>query len=290
MASPGLVVQTRPYNATVRLSLIGFGGIVLLSSSQKRAQSVVGQAFDAGVNYFDVAPLYGDGEAERKLGLALAPYRDSVFLACKTMQRTAKGAEQELHRSLRRLKTDHIELYQFHAVTRTDEVEEIFANDGAMKTFLTAREAGKIRYIGFSAHSEEAALAMMDRYSFDSVLFPVNFVCSAQGNFGPRVLSRARELGVARLALKSLAYTPWPFGEKHTHPKCWYKPVDDPDLARLALRFTLSEDVTAALPPGDEQLFRLALTIARTFTPLTARERGSLQTAASTLQPLFTSY
>lgn len=277
----------RYFKNEVSLSILGFGGIVVMGQSQKKASTMIAEAVDRGINYFDVAPAYGDGEAEEKLGPALEPYRQSIFLACKTMHRDVKGTRKELDRSLKRLRTDHFDLYQFHAVTTMDEVNQIFAQDGAVETFLKAREEGKIRFIGFSAHSEEAALAMMERFQFDSILFPVNFVCYAQGNFGPRVLQRAKEKGVARLALKPLAYSPWPKGAEHTYPKCWYKPIDDPALALQSLRFTLSEDVTAALPPGDENLFRLALETASSFTPMTAEERSVLLASTKGREPLF---
>ena len=183
----------RHYRDDVDLSVIGFGGIILMGMSQREGDRVVAEAVDSGVNYFDVAPSYGDGEAEKKLGPALAPYRKRIFLACKTMERDAGAAGKELVRSLQRLKTDHVDLYQFHAVTELEEVDRIFEAGGAMETFVKAREDGRIRYIGFSAHSEAAALAMMDRFSFDSVLFPFNLVCYAQGQFGPAGMKTAKE-------------------------------------------------------------------------------------------------
>jgi aryl-alcohol dehydrogenase-like predicted oxidoreductase len=248
---------------------------------------VVSEAVDRGVNYFDEAPSYGGGEAEEKLGPALAPYRQEVFLACKTTARDAAGAEADLETSLRRLKTDHVDLYQFHAVTRLDEVQEIFSGSGAMKLFARARSQGKLRYIGFSAHTEEAALAMMDRFSFDSILFPVNLVCYARGNFGPAVMARAKEKSVARLALKMLARGPWPAGGKKNYPKAWYKPIDVLEEARNALRFTLSEEITAAIPPGDLGLFRLAVNLASEFRPLTPKERAEIIASTEGMTPLF---
>ncbi len=279
----------RKYNTDVDLSVIGLGGIVLMGMRQQEANRVVAETVDRGVNYFDVAPLYGDGEAEQKLGPALAPHRKNAFLACKTLERDAKGAEAELATSLKRLRTDHFDLYQFHAVTAIDEVERIFARGGAIEAFVKARDAGKIRYIGFSAHSQEAALAMMERFSFDSVLFPFNHVCHAQGNFGPAVMKVAKEKGVARLALKMLARGPWPEGAKRTYPKAWYQPIVSPEEARKAVRFTLSEDVTAALPPGDIGLFRLAVEMAAEFSPLTAAEREAILAETKGTTPLFRS-
>ncbi len=269
------------------LSIIGFGGMLCVNQSPEKCANIVAESFERGVNYFDVAPSYGNGEAEQKLGPALEPYRKRSFLANKTMQRDAGGARRELEQSLRRLRTDHFDLYQFHAVTTLEEVDAIFSKGGALETFLQARVAGRIRYIGFSAHSEEAALELRQRFDFDSILFPFNVVCYSQGKFGPRVLERAKEKGVARLALKALAYSPWTSGSRHTHPKCWYQPITDHGLAKQALRFTLSEDVASAILPGEEELFRLGLEIAANFTPMNKSEREKLLAETEGIHPLF---
>ncbi len=276
----------RPYRDGIELSILGFGGMVVVGMEQSAADAIVGESFDHGINYYDVAPFYGDGEAENKLGVALEPYRNRVFLACKTLQRTAEGARRELNRSLKRLRTDHFDLYQFHAVAEAREVDEIFSAGGALEAFVEARREGKFRFIGFSAHSVDAALAMLERYPFDSILFPVNYICYARGRFGPQVIRKARSLGAARLALKSMAHGRWHRGEERKYPKCWYRPIDDRSEARAALRFTLSEDVTAAIPPGDERLFRMALELAANLHPLTARERGELLESTRGLKPL----
>jgi aryl-alcohol dehydrogenase-like predicted oxidoreductase len=279
-------IPQRLYRDDVHLSILGLGGMLLLGMEQPAVDSIVSESVGMGINYFDVAPFYGDGEAEEKMGIALAPHRDRIFLACKTLERSAGNAQEELEQSLRRLRTDHFDLYQFHAVSDMSEVEEIFSPDGAMKTFLRARKQGEIRYIGFSAHSVEAALGMLERFHFDSLLFPINFICYARGNFGPQVMEKARELGVARLALKALAHGPWRKSDKRNYPNCWYRPIEDRDLARQALRFTLSEDVTAAIPPGDERLFRMALELAPELAPLDAVEREALLASTRGLRPL----
>jgi aryl-alcohol dehydrogenase-like predicted oxidoreductase len=279
-------ISKRRYKDEVKLSILGLGGMVLVDLDRKSADSVVAEAFERGVNYFDVAPFYGNGEAEKSMGIALAPYRNRVFLACKTLERSASGALSELDESLRRLRTDFIDLYQFHAVSDEDEVEEIFAPGGACEAFLLARQKGKIRYIGFSAHTVEAALSMLERFPFDSILFPVNFVCCERGHFGPQVLEKARNLGVARLAIKAMAHGPWRKNEKRIYPNCWYRPIDDRDLARQALRYTLSQNVTAAIPPGDIRLFRMALDMADDLPPLNTQEYGELTATASNLRPL----
>jgi aryl-alcohol dehydrogenase-like predicted oxidoreductase len=279
-------IAKRRYRDEVELSILGLGGMMLVDLDRKTADRIVARSFEDGINYFDVAPFYGDGEAEKSMGIALTPYRNRVFLACKTLERSAAGALAELDESLRRLRTDFIDLYQFHAVTDESEVEEIFAPGGACEAFLLARQKGKIRYIGFSAHTVQAALAMLDKFPFDSILFPINFVCCERGNFGPQVLARAKELGVARLAIKAMAHGPWRKNDKRVYPNCWYRPIDDRDLARQALRFTLSQDVTAAIPPGDIRLFRMALEMADDLPPLSAREQQALAASTRGLRPL----
>jgi aryl-alcohol dehydrogenase-like predicted oxidoreductase len=279
-------IPKRLFRDDTHLSIIGLGGMTLIGMEQNKVNDLISESIALGVNYFDVAPFYGNGEAEQKLGAAIASYRNKPFLACKTLARNAEEARVELERSLRNLRVDCFDLYQFHAVSDESEVKEIFAPGGAMEAFDKARRQGKIRYIGFSAHSVEAALAMMDRFPFDSILFPVNYINYARGNFGPQVMEKARRLGVARLAIKAMAHGPWKKNEKHIYPNCWYRPIDKPELARQALRFTLSEDVTAAIPPGNEGLFRLALSLAPELAPLKLEERKELLASARTLRPL----
>jgi aryl-alcohol dehydrogenase-like predicted oxidoreductase len=280
-------IPKRRYRDDVDLSIIGLGGMLLVGMEQASADRIVAESLERGVNYFDVAPFYGNGEAEQRMGNALGSRRRGIFLACKTLDRSRAGAKAELEQSLRNLHTDHFDLYQFHAVSDMEEVEEIFAPDGAAETFLLAKKQGKIKYIGFSAHSAEAALAMLDRFQFDSILFPVNFICCEKGGFGPQVIERAKELDVALLAIKAMAHGPWRKTDKRKYPNCWYRPIENKELARQALRFAFSEGATAAIPPGDEGLFRMALELARDLPPLGADERQQLLTSTRRLRPLF---
>jgi hypothetical protein len=144
-----------------------------------------------------------------------------------------------------------------------------------------------VRFLGASAHNAEAAISLMDRFQLDSVMFPVNFVLYQEGNFGPQILAHAKEKGVARLALKSMAYTTWPDRNHDAWRKCSYQPIDQPELAEKAVRFTLSEDVTAAISPADEKLFRMALDFAEKFRPLEAKEREDLLARAHGIRPIF---
>ncbi|QHI67901.1 aldo/keto reductase [Tichowtungia aerotolerans] len=250
-------MQKRTLGKTgAELSVIGFGGIVVTNVSPAEADRYVGEAIDRGINYFDVAPQYGN--AEERLGPALKPYRDEVFLACKTEKRDAAGARSALENSLKLLKTDYFDLYQFHGVPSVEDAEQILAPGGALETALKAQKEGLIRHIGFSAHSQEAALLLLNSFDFTSVLFPVNFRCWIDGGFGPKLIQKAREKEVGILALKALANRPLEEGEQKKWTKCWYVPIDTLDEAIPALGFTLSLPVTAAVAPGHIELLRLA--------------------------------
>jgi aryl-alcohol dehydrogenase-like predicted oxidoreductase len=284
-AGPGGLERRALGKTGEKLSIVGFGGIVVASATTEQAAERVRAAIDAGVNYFDVAPSYDN--AEDMLGPALEPHRKGVFLACKTQGRTKGAATAELESSLKKMRTDHFDLYQHHAVTKKADVETILGPGGAMEAFEAAKKAGKVRFVGFSAHSVEAATALMDGYAFDTILFPVNYAVWHAGGFGPQVLAKAKEKGMGILCLKAMARGPWPEGATRHHPKCWYEPLATPEAAAMGLRFTLSHPVTAAIPPGDETLFALALKLAAGFKPLSDAEVETIKARGLAATPLF---
>jgi aryl-alcohol dehydrogenase-like predicted oxidoreductase len=270
-----------------RLSIIGFGGIVVMNEDSGAAANIVAEAVDRGINYFDVAPSYGN--AQERLGPALAPYRKNCFLACKTEGRMKDDSRAQLEQSLKFLETDHVDLYQFHALTKMTDLDKVLGPGGAMETMEAAKKEGKIRYIGFSVHSVETALAAMDRYNFDTVLFPLNWLLVSQANFGTQILRKAQEKQMGILCLKSMAKTVWPADQKQDHPepKCWYQPAGFPDEASLGLRWTLGHPITAAIPPGDERYFRLAMDVAQSYKPLEPHEEQTLLSGGKGVEPLF---
>ncbi len=269
-----------------KLSILGMGGIVVMNLEQSRANSIVAEAIDRGVNYFDVAPSYGD--AEIKLGNALKGKRDKVFLACKTDGRTKDDARKELEESLKRVGTDHFDLYQLHAMTTQEEFEKVIGPSGALEEFVKAQKEGLIRYIGFSAHSDKIAIKLMETFDFDTILFPINWVLTFKENFGPAVIEKAKSKNMGILAIKALALTTKPKDDEK-HPKSWYTPIEDPHLAELSLRYTLSQPITASIPPGDERLFPMALKIAENFRPITEEEIEYLRSRAIGLETIFQS-
>jgi aryl-alcohol dehydrogenase-like predicted oxidoreductase len=284
--TPGRLEKRELGRTGEKISIIGFGGIVVMNATSGEAAHRVAEAFEMGVNYFDVAPSYGN--AEQMLGPALKPFRNRVYLSCKTQARDAKGVREELEDSLRRMQTDHFDLYQLHAVTRVEDVDRIFARNGALEAFLEAKEAGKIRHIGFSAHSVEASEALLEGFDFDTIMFPINYATWHAGNFGPQVLEKAKNRGMGILALKATAKRPLPEGAERRFAKCWYEPFSIREEAAKGLGFTLSHPVTSAIPPGDEDLFRMALDLGLEFEPLGAGEIEEMKRLAQEHRPLFT--
>ncbi len=269
----------RLYGNREELSILGFGGILVDKTETSEAERLVGMAIHSGINYFDVAPTYGN--AEEKLGPALAAYRASVFLACKTTRRDGEGARNELESSLQKMRTDYFDLYQLHMMTTRGDFDQTVGPGGALETLIDARDEGKIRYLGFSAHSVECALALLDYFDFDSVLFPINWAMFLGGGFGPQVVEKANKKGVSVLALKAMAFGKVGEGVEKPFAKLSYRPIIDPELQDLALRFTLMQSVTAALPPGAQELFGRAISIAENFKPLSENELKQLEMRTS---------
>jgi len=240
------------------ISPVIFGGIINMNETLENARYYVDYAVAAGINYFDVAPSYGD--AESRLGPALREYRSDVFLACKTTQRSAAGAKKELLDSLKLLQTDHFDVYQMHALTTREELDQTFGPDGAFEVFKWAKKEGLIRNIGFSAHSEEIALQACGLYDFDTVLFPMNWALGIQTGWGDRIAEEVKKTDKGLLSMKTLVSRKWRAGEPKVYPKSWFRPVYDNDrLAIAGMKYGLAKGGTALIPPGNFEHFLFML-------------------------------
>jgi aryl-alcohol dehydrogenase-like predicted oxidoreductase len=261
-----------------KVSTIVFPGLAMIQQEQDECTTAVRRMFDLGVNYFDVAPAYGNGTAEIRMGIALQGIdRSRIFLACKTKMRDKEGARQELERSLQRLKTDHFDLYQVHHIRWPEEVQKAFGPDGAIETFVKAKEEGKVRFLGFSAHTTRGALDALKAFPFDTVMFPISFAEYFQFGFGKAVLDEAGRRGTVVLGMKAMHGGAWPQGMERTR-KWWYRTVETDDEVALAIRFTLSQPgVVAAVPPSFIDLTEKAVAAARAFQPITEAELAKLR-------------
>lgn len=268
------------------VSIIGFPGLALSRITQPEGTTALHAAFEKGVNYFDVAPAYGD--AELKMGPAMVGLpRDEIFLSCKTKQRDAEGSRMELERSLTRLKTDRFDLYQMHVMSTKAEVEQVLGPRGALETLVKAREQGKVRALGFSAHTKEAAVALLKQFKFDTVMFPVNFIEHYTHQFDPEVLTLCRQEGAAVLAIKAISAGSWKRGETRARGN-WYKVLEEQSEIDQAIRFSLSLDpVVAALPTSFVDLTNMSIAAAVKYRPATDADLDALRGLAEKYAPLF---
>jgi predicted aldo/keto reductase-like oxidoreductase len=288
-AAPAPIAR-RAFGKTGRtLPVVGYPCLALKNGEQQAATTELRRALDLGIDYFDVAPAYGkDGECEIKTGEALKDVpRDRYFLACKTQKDDAKEGRIELERSLKRLKTDHFDLYQLHCLQREDEVKQALGPGGVLEMILKAKEEGKVRHIGFSAHTTEAALAALDGFAFDSCMFPINFVEWFKTGFGREVMDRCTAKGVPVISIKPVSRGLWPKGVEKTY-NWWYRPLEDPAEYRLAMDWVLSlPGMVTTLPTSYFDVFARTVEAARAHRPIRPDETGRLEEIANTCVPIF---
>ena len=199
-------IPTRVYGRTgVEVSVVAQGGARMdLFPDVQSAAEHVRRVYDLGVTYFDCAHSYWGGKSEEAYGIGLNGVRKSIFLTTKTTKRTRKEAEDELHLSLKRLKTDYLDIWQMHSVQRKDEIDQFLSPGGAMEAFEAAKKAGKCRFLGFTGHYDpEIHAAMLKAYPrWDSVLMPVHAADHAYLSFEKIALPVAVEAGIGIQAIK----------------------------------------------------------------------------------------
>ncbi|MCM8763832.1 MAG: aldo/keto reductase [Candidatus Omnitrophica bacterium] len=244
------------------ISVISAGGLMFAGMDQKEVDTVVDNAISKGVRFFDVAPTYGD--AEIKLGNSLFGKRDRVLLSCKTVARDKKTAFFELKQSMARLKTDYFDFYVMHGIRDVKkDVETACSNDGMLATAMEAKKNGIVLRIGFSAHTEEAAIAALDACDFDFFMFPVNIFCYLKSGFGKKVIDIAKKKKIDVIGIKAIAFQKWQDNSNRAkYPNCWYQPIEDRETARAALAWTLEQGLVSAIPPAHVKMFESTLDIA----------------------------
>lgn len=251
-------------NTGYTISRIAYGGIVSMDDGQSASDRYVAWAIDHGVNYFDVAPTYGD--AEEKLGNSLKPYRNRVYLACKTEKRMYADAEKCLKRSMELLHTDHFDVYQMHALSTMDDLEKAFGPKGVMEMMVKLKRDGIARKLGITCHSQEVALKAISLYDFDTVLFPFNWHMHMAHGMGQKLIDAAKEKGMGVLCMKSMIERAWDdsvdAAARKKFPKSWCKPIDpdaEPELLLAALKYVKNLGVDTIIPPGDYLHFKFAV-------------------------------
>ena len=283
-------MKKRRLGRTGHMSTIAiFGAAAFWQVTQAEADAAMERLIGSGVNHIDVAPSYG--LAEERLGPWLARERKRFFLGCKTQERARADAAAELRRSLDRLQVDGFDLYQLHAVTSMEELDQVTGPGGALEAILDARAEGLTRFIGITGHGLESPAVFLEalrRFDFDTVLLPINFVLYGNPAYrrnAEELLRQCRAGDVGSMIIKTVSKGPW--GERPATYHTWYEPFDDADHIQQAVNFTLSQDVTGLCTVGDVTLLPLFLQACEQFMPVSAAQQEALIASGAEYEPLF---
>lgn len=273
-------IPRRPLGKTgVDVSLLGVGGFHIGVPEEKEGIAIIHQAIDAGANFLDNAWEYNDGESERRMGKALAQdgYRQKAFLMTKDCAHDRKALHSmwKLEQSLKRLQTDHLDLWQIHEVVWDDDPDWIFAPGGSADAMLKAKEQGKVRFIGFTGHrSPEIHKRMLSQgFPWDTVQMPVNVLDPHYDSFIREIIPICQQQGTAVIGMKSLAGGHLMKSGAEIHPA-------------EALRFAMSQAVSTIVSgmPSLDQLDQ-NLAAARDFTPMTEEEQADILRRSAAVAP-----
>jgi aryl-alcohol dehydrogenase-like predicted oxidoreductase len=284
-----MAIDRFPFGKTGHPSTrIIFGAAALARATQEQADRALELLLAAGVNHIDTAAVYGDSELW--IGPWMERHRADFFLATKTGERSYEGAREGILRSLERLRVERIDLIQLHNLVRSEDWEQAFGPDGALRAAVEAREAGQVRFIGVTGHGTRVAAAhkrSLERFPFDSVLLPYNFAMMEQPEYAAdfeALVAICAEREVAVQTIKSLARRRWAEGAEPTH-QTWYEPLTDPAQIELAVHWALSRPGIFVNSAGDVDLLEHVLAAAESFEEKQrAEEMGAEQLG---LEPLF---
>jgi len=254
----------------IQVSAMALGGYHLGSTKdQKEANEIVAAAMDAGINFFDNAWDYHDGHSEEVVGAALKGKRQNAVVMTKvcTHGRGKDVAMQQLEESLRRLQTDHLDLWQIHEVIYENDPDLIFAPGGAAEALLQAKQQGKVRAVGFTGHKDPSIhLRMLSHgFPFDTVQMPLNCLDANFRSFEKNVLPEAQKQGIAVLGMKSMGGS----GEIVTHGAA---------TPEEALRYAMSLPVASTISGVDAmEILQQNLEVARGFQAMNAADMQTLR-------------
>ncbi|MFX1313734.1 MAG: aldo/keto reductase [Promethearchaeota archaeon] len=284
-------MENRIFGKTgAEISIITIGGCGLGYVDQNEADKAIKLAMNYGINIIDVAPTYGD--AEIRLNPWIQKYRNKFFLSEKTLKRTKKEAWKQLNKSLAQLGTTHFDLYQFHAVSSMEELEQILGKGGAMEAFKEAKDKGLIKNIGITGHNDMRVLKRALEHSddFDTVLLPVYVAAMVHPNpinDFKMILKIARDKNIGVTAIKAISKSRWKSEAIYT---TWYEPLDTQELVDQAVWFSLSQEgITTYSLPCDVKLWPLVLEAAKRYKKLDDKEQEKIiEFARNTkFKPLF---
>jgi aryl-alcohol dehydrogenase-like predicted oxidoreductase len=259
------------------------------TADQAEADPVLDLLLEYGINHIDTAASYG--EAEKRIGPWMPRHRDRFFLATKTEERTKQRARESLHRSLERLQTDHVDLFQIHNLSDPQEWEIALGPGGALEAFLDARAAGLTRFIGITGHGLNIAALhrkALDRFEFDAVLFPYSYILLQNPQYAAdaeALLKVCRERHVAVQTIKGITRAPW-HAKPHT-ANTWYEPLTDQADIDKAVHWILGNPIAFLNTAAEISLLPKIFDAVSRFTtpPADAELQALLHERA--MEPLF---
>ena len=266
-------------------TVLALGGAALGTVTQAAADAAMEMILQHGINHIDVAPSYGD--AEVRIAPWMAQHRKDFFLGCKTQARDKATAWESMKRSMDRLKVNHFDLFQFHGVDDVETLNIILGPGGALDAVLEAKQQGLIEYIGITGHHPSVYAQALERFDFDTVLFPLSRVHAAHfdeaNDFRPLLeLTRQKDVGV--LAIKAISKRMWS-ASAHTYGT-WYEPFDGKEDIFRSLHYTLSQGVTTCPMASDLRLWPALIEAAEEYRPMTVEEQTAVVDEVSQYQPI----
>ena len=262
------MIAKLPFGRTGHLSTRTlFGAAALGEVTQAEADQAMEVLYKYGVNHIDTAASYG--EAELRLGPWLEKNRSDFFLATKTEERTYQGAKESIHKSLERLRTDHLDLIQLHAVIEDEEWEIATGPKGALEAAIEARQQGLVSYIGITSHTLHAPVIHMKSlqvFAFDSILLPCNYMLMQNPQYAAdfnAVVTLAQSKNTAVQLIKTAQRRPW--GDRPQFAACWYEPFSDQPSMDLAIHWALSYPGVFINTVGDIHILPLVLDAASRY-------------------------
>jgi len=285
------MIEKLPFGRTGHMSTRTlFGAAALGAVTQKEADETLDVLLKWGVNHIDTAASYGD--AELRIGPWMKEHRQNFFLATKTEKRTKKEALEELQRSLERLRVDHVDLWQIHAIIEPEPLEIALGPGGALEAFVEAREQGLVRFLGITGHGTQIAklhIRALEHFDFDSVLLPYNYPMMQNPQYAAdfeKLYQMCGERNTAVQTIKSLARGPW--GDKAKTRACWYEPVEDQADIDRAVNYVFSKPGVFLNTVGDIHLLPKVLDAASRYQQTEPSEEEMQAMAEDVgMEPLF---
>ena len=281
-----LAMPTNAFGKTgFKVGILSLGGQATLeqAGTEEQSEKMINLAIDLGVNYIDTAASYGRGVSQKHIGMVMKTIRKEVWLSSKTHDRSYDGSMRLLEESLNSLQTDHLDMWQLHNVQRQDQVDQIFADDGALKALIKAKEEGVVRHLGVTGHYEPMILLeCLNRFDFDAILLAVNAADVHYLSFKNYLLPEAQKKGVAIIGMKVATrgrmistWTPPPLEEQ---PERMRTPLPGTITIKEALNYKMTLPVsTTILGVDNVEQIRENMQIASQFSPLTEQEMQALE-------------